>query len=261
MRMKMNFKEGVYEDLPFSEYNKIPAYRASDLKEADRCVFTWKNKNPINQSPALLEGRVQHTVFLEHHNFDDEFVISPKFDKRTKLGKQEFEDFQSSIGDRTAITQNLYDTCMERREVVSHYIPKSEHKVELTICFMWNGHPFKSRIDWYDGEKPWDLKTCRDASPRGFRNAVNSFRYHMQGSLYVDACRAADLPANGFAFLAQEKLHPYPYAVYELTPEALAYGQSKNEQALSVILHARQTDDFKPYNIDGVQTIDLDQLW
>ena len=69
------------------------------------------------------------------------------------------------------------------------------------------------------------------------------------------------LPADGFSFLAQEKLHPYPYAVYDLTPEALAYGQSKNEQALSLILEAKTTNEYHPYNISGVQTIDLDQLW
>ncbi len=257
----MNFKEGVYEDLPFAEYSKIPAYRASDLKAASRCVFTWKNKKEILETPALLEGKAQHTIFLEHHNFDNEFVITPKIDRRTKIGKQDYEDFLNTVGGRTPITQTLYDTCMERREVVSHYIPKPEHKVELTICFMWNGHPFKSRLDWHDGERPWDLKTCRDASPRGFRSAINIFGYNMQGSLYVDACKAAGLPVNGFSFLAQEKAHPYPYAIYELSDEALVYGQTKNEQALSLILIAQKSNDYPPYNIASVQTIELEHLW
>ena len=43
----MNFKKGVYENLSFDEYNSIPAYRASDLKEANRCMFTWKNKKEM----------------------------------------------------------------------------------------------------------------------------------------------------------------------------------------------------------------------
>lgn len=257
----MKFKEGVYEDLPFSIYNEIPAYRASDLKEAHRCVFTWMNKKPMNESPILLEGRVQHTVFLEHHKFDEEFVIEPKIDKRTKAGKADYADFLNTVGDRTPISQTLYDNCMERRDVVKDYIPKDDHRVELTICFMWNGHPFKSRIDWHDGVKPWDLKTCRDASPRGFRSAVNSYGYFMQGSLYVDACKSAGVPSDGFAFLAQEKAHPYPYGIYELSDEALEYGRSKNEQALSMILHARSNDDIMPYNLSGKQTIQLEDLW
>ena len=32
----MEFKVGIYEDMPFEEYNEIPAYRASDLKDAGK---------------------------------------------------------------------------------------------------------------------------------------------------------------------------------------------------------------------------------
>jgi len=84
----MEFKVGIYEDMPFEEYNEIPAYRASDIKDVDKCLYTWKNRKGFKDSPALLEGRVQHTVFLEFHNFHKEFIIEPKFDRRStvKLG-------------------------------------------------------------------------------------------------------------------------------------------------------------------------------
>ena len=258
----MEFKEGVYEDLPFEAYNKIPAYRASDLKQVEQCVYTWKNSLGFSESPALLEGRVQHTVFLEHHKFDDDFVIQPNLDKRTKAGKEAFEDFKATIGNKTAITQDMYDVCMERRRVVQDFIPNGENdKTELTVCFEYHGQPFKSRLDWYDGKRVWDLKTCRDASPRGFRQAVNNFNYHMQAALYVDACRIVGLPAEGFSFLAQEKAHPYPYVIYEMSDESMLYARSKNEQALATILNAKESDNYSPYNLDGVQTIELGDLY
>ena len=47
-------------------------------------------------------------------------------------------------------------------------------------------------MDWYDGENVWDLKTARDASPRGFKSAINNFNYHMQAALYLDAAKALD---------------------------------------------------------------------
>jgi len=257
----MNFKEGIYEDLPFDQYNEIPAYRASDLKDVDRCVYSWKHKEGMKDTPALLEGRVQHTVFLEHHNFKNEFIIEPSVDKRTKAGKEEHQAFLQEVGNLTPISQELYDTCMERREIVSDYIPSKLDKVELTLCFTYHNQPFKSRLDWYDGSRVWDLKTCRDASPRGFRSAINMFRYHMQASLYIDACRLLNLPSEGFFFLAQEKAHPYPYAVYTMSDEALKYGQAKNEQALKVMLEAKEQNNYKPYNIEGIQTVELGDLW
>ena len=258
----MEFKEGIYEDMPFEEYNEIPAYRASDLKDAGKCIYTWKNKRGFQDSPALLEGRVQHTVFLEFHNFDKEFVIQPAIDRRTKVGKAEYEDFLATVGNRTPITQDLYNTCMERRETVKHLIPDGKNdRTELTVCYIYHGQPFKSRLDWYDGKRVWDLKTCRDASPRGFKQAINNFNYHMQAALYVDACRIVGLPADGFSFLAQEKAQPYPYVVYEMSDEAMLYARSKNEQALATILSSKESDDYRPYNLDGVQTIELGDLY
>jgi hypothetical protein len=85
----MEFKEGYYENIPYEEYANIGGYRSHDLSSFIRCPYTWKHSKGLTQSPALLEGRVQHTVFLEHHNFDKEFIIEPKIDKRTKAGKEE----------------------------------------------------------------------------------------------------------------------------------------------------------------------------
>jgi hypothetical protein len=167
----------------------------------------------------------------------------------------------ASIGNRTAVTQDMFDTCIERRDVVKDYVPKADDRAELTLVFEWHGHPFKCRLDWYDNERVWDLKTCRDASPRGFRGAINSFNYHMQAALYVEGCRASGLRADGFNFLAQEKAHPYPFGVYTLSDEALEYARARNEQALELLLKCKEQDDFKPYNLEGVQVVELSDLY
>ena len=255
------FKVGIYEDIPYEQYAEIPAYRSHDLTSVIKCPFSWKYRKEMEQTPALLEGRVQHTVFLEHHKFNEEFVIQPNVDRRTKVGKADYEDFLATVGNRTPISQDLYDTCMKRREVVKHYIPKETDKAELTLVFEWDGEPFKARMDWYDNEYVWDLKTCRDASPRGFKGAINAFNYHMQAALYVDAAKTCGLTAKGFNFLAQEKQDPYPYVVYTLSEEALKYAQARNEQALALIQDCSKNDDYKPYNCEGIQEVELKDLY
>ena len=257
----MDFKVGVYEGVPYEEYAEINAYRSHDLTTVIKCPYKWKNELPMKESPALIEGRLQHTLFLEIDKFDDEFVIEPNVDRRTKAGKEEYEDFKASIGDRSPVKQDMYDVCMERRKVVEEYVPHETHKVELTLCFHWHNHPFKARMDWYDGENVWDLKTARDASPRGFKSAINNFNYHMQAALYLDAAKALDLPANQFMFLAQEKAHPYPFAVYTLSEEAVDYGRARNEQALKTIIDCKDRDDYKPFNVSGIQTVDIGDLY
>ena len=256
-----DMKPGIYEDIPYEEYAQIPAFRSHDLTAVIKCPYRWKHQKEMTQTPALLEGRVQHTVFLEHHNFDKEFVIQPNIDRRTKVGKEDYANFMTSVGERTAISRDLYAVCMERRAVVQEYVPAKDHKTELTLVFELHRHPFKCRLDWYDGERVWDLKPCRDASPRGFRNAINSFNYHMQAALYLDGCKASGLRADGFNFLAQEKAHPYPYGVYTLSDEALEYARARNEQALDLLLKCKDKDDFRPYNLDGVQVVEISDLY
>jgi len=257
----MEFKVGVYEDIPYEEYASIPAYRSHDLTTVIRCPYKWKHELPMKESPALIEGRLQHTLFLEIDKFDDEFVIEPNVDRRTKAGKEEYEDFKASIGDRSPVKQDMYDVCMERRSIVEEYVPRETDKVELTLCFHWRSHPFKARMDWYDGENVWDLKTARDASPRGFKSAINNFNYHMQAALYLDAAKALGMTANQFMFLAQEKAHPYPFAVYTLSEEAIDYGIARNEQALKTIIDCKDRDDYKPFNVSGIQTVELSDLY
>tara|TARA_R110000824_G_scaffold80012_8_gene201538 strand:- start:3952 stop:4725 length:774 start_codon:yes stop_codon:yes gene_type:complete len=257
----MDFKEGIYENLDYPTYDSIPAWRSHDLTAISKCPYSWKHRKFNSESPAFLEGRVQHTVFLEHDKFDEEFIIQPDINRRTKIGKEEYEDFLMTVGDRQPIKQELYDICMARREIVADFIPQESHRVELTICFMWNNQQCKGKLDWHTGTDIWDLKTCRDASPRGFKSAINTFKYHQQAAFYLAGCRAVGLPTEKFYFLAQEKPHPHPYAVYTLSDEAIAYADAKNEQAMALGIACKKNDLYAPFNQEGVLEFDLGDLY
>ena len=94
----MEFKEGIYENLDYPTYDSIPAWRSHDLTSIAKCPFTWKNRT-FNNSPALFEGRVMHTVFLEHYKFAEEFAIEPPVDRRTKVGKAEYAEWLEELGE------------------------------------------------------------------------------------------------------------------------------------------------------------------
>ena len=46
-----------------------------------------------------------------------------------------------------------------------------------------------------------------------------------------------------------------------MSDESMLYARSKNEQALAAILNAKESDNYSPYNLDGVQTIELSDLY
>ena len=256
------YPAGVYEDMPFEEYNKIDAIRSHDLTSIIKDPYTWKYETkPDSEASFFVEGRLQHCLFLEPHVFNDEFVVAPNIDRRTKVGKEEYAEFMETSGTRTVITQAMYDECQARVEVLDALTPKEGDRTELTIVFDYYGHKCKSRLDMLAGSTIIDLKTCRSASPRSFIQSVRSYGYHQQGAFYLTAGQCAGLDVDKFQFLAIQKAQPYPYVVYELTPESIAYGVAQNQQAIDLMMHCKEHDIYTPYNLHNkIVPIELHDL-
>jgi len=256
------YPAGVYEDMPFEEYNKIDAIRSHDLTSIIKDPYTWKYETkPDSEASFFVEGRLQHCLFLEPHVFNDEFVVAPNIDRRTKVGKEEYAEFMETSGTRTVITQAMYDECQARVEVLDALRPKEGDRTELTIVFDYYGHKCKSRLDMLAGSTIIDLKTCRSASPRSFIQSVRSYGYYQQGAFYLTAGQCAGLDVDKFQFLAIQKAQPYPYVVYELTPESIAYGVAQNQQAIDLMMHCKEHDIYTPYNLHNkIVPIELHDL-
>ena len=244
-------QEGVYLDMPFAQYNELSAIRSHDLTSFNKDPYTWKHEEkPDSEAAFFVEGRLQHCLFLEPHVFHDEFIVAPKVDRRTKSGKAEYEDFTAIVGDRSIVTQDLYDACQARVEVLQAFVPQKDDKTELSIVFDYYGHLCKARFDMLQNNVIIDLKTCRDASPKGFKQAVRNFGYHQQAAFYLAAAASAGLTeVDRFQFLAVQKQHPYPYAVYELSDEAIEYGRALNEKAIDQMEHCKKTGVYTPFNL------------
>jgi len=244
-------EEGIYMDMPFGQYNDLDAIRSHDLTSFIKDPYTWKNEvKPDKEASFFVEGRLQHCLFLEPHVFHDEFVVSPQVDRRTKVGKEAYEDFMGSVKGRSVVTQDLYDACQARVEVLDAFKPQKQDKTELSIVFDYYGNLCKARFDMLQNNVIIDLKTCRDASPKGFKQAIRNFGYFQQAAFYLDAAASAGLnEVDRFQFLAIQKQQPYPYAVYELSPEAIEYGRSLNEKAIEQMLKCEKTGIYTPFNL------------
>lgn len=89
---------------------------------------------------------------------------------------------------------------------------------EVSIITEIDGVPVRARFDLYDGVNGADLKTCRDASPRGFNKSVASYGYAVQARWYEDAHEqeTGRLLEGPFKFIAVESAAPYLVGVYDL---------------------------------------------
>ncbi|MGN7978237.1 PD-(D/E)XK nuclease-like domain-containing protein [Microbacterium sp. 22195] len=90
---------------------------------------------------------------------------------------------------------------------------------EVSIIQDVQGVPCRARFDLYDGIDAGDLKSTRDASPRGFNRSVGSYGYHIQSAWYSDVHYAeTGDQLRSFKFVVVEAAPPHLVAVYELDP-------------------------------------------
>lgn len=88
---------------------------------------------------------------------------------------------------------------------------------EVSIVTRVDGVPVRARFDVYGGTRAADLKTTRDASPRGFNRSVGTYGYHVQAAWYDDAHKAETGQAlTSFTFIVVESARPHLVGVYEL---------------------------------------------
>lgn len=88
---------------------------------------------------------------------------------------------------------------------------------EVSIVTEVEGVPVRARFDIYGGTRAGDLKTTRDASPRGFNRAVGTYGYAVQQAFYDDAHRAETGQAlESFKFIVVESAPPHLVGVYDL---------------------------------------------
>ena len=218
-------------------------------------------------TPAMAIGSAVHTHVLELDQWDAQYVVAPAgIDRRTKVGKAEWDVFQTAIGTRTVISREDADLVMRiGRSVLSHpaaaYLLGLPGKAETT--HMWvdeaTGLQCKCRPDWLldDGSMIVDLKTTEDASPRGFQKSIAQWRYHCQASWYLDGLQhATGKRPEQFVFIAVEKKPPYACAVYVADQQMIEIGRETARRDLDKLNLCKAADYWPGYS-DQLEVINL----
>jgi exodeoxyribonuclease VIII len=225
------------------------------------------NRVPQEPTAPMVIGSAVHTHVLELDQWDAQYVVAPAgIDRRTKVGKAEWDVFQTAIGTRTVISREDADLVMRiGRSVLSHpaaaYLLGLPGKAETT--HMWvdeiSGLQCKCRPDWLldDGSMIVDLKTTEDASPRGFQKSIAQWRYHCQASWYLDGLQhATGKRPEQFVFIAVEKKPPYVCAVYVADQQMIEIGRDTARRDLDKLNLCKAADYWPGYS-DGIEQINL----
>lgn len=195
--------ENPYIDLLKRIERKDEKLSVSSFKEfakSPKHFIKYKLKEK-KQTDAMLKGSVMHCLILEPDEFDERYVVGPKPDRRTKVGKAQWAAILEEVEatGKEFVPQDMYDNAQRVKE----YAYKNEAIrwvldnliiTEQYVKWKLSGYEWHGFVDGI-GEKFFvDLKGMADASPRKAKYTIRDMRYLWQGYLYSKSpeCKGKD---------------------------------------------------------------------
>lgn len=233
--MKIKFPDGIH-DISNDEYHGADGISRSRLMLLEQspyhfwyeCLSGMAEKREA--TPAMNIGGAFHTLLLEPHLFDNEFIVAPKMDRRTAAGKIDYAVFMDESQGKIVLTEEQYHkAALMAEQALSHEIVKTlldEAQFEKSI--FWTdketGLQFKSRPDIWSNKMVVDLKTTKDATRYKFERSAMEYGYYLQAGMAYEGAKALEMPFEMFVILAVEKEMPHAPAVFPMSDDALQYG-------------------------------------
>jgi len=194
----------------------------------------------FTQSEAMAVGSAVHSLVLEPETFTNEYAVSPKCDRRTKIGKAVYADFLADSEGKTVLSEaSLYDvkgmaTAVMEHPIASRVLTGGRSEYSYFSVDKETGIEKKCRPDYENGGALIDLKSTRDASFEGFAKQMGDLGYLIQAAWYLDVYNEAtgeDL--KEFFIVAVENFSPYAVAVYKIDEMQIEVGRKQYRKALT----------------------------
>jgi hypothetical protein len=228
----------------FAEYlGKADHVSAGDIKMFLKSPKMYYYEKYIKEKTTENErhfaiGSAVHELILEPELFFENYIIAPKFDRRTKEGKAAFESFSESSQGKTILMVDEYNMVVEMTERVKDnhtFIELLEDSYYEVSCYTKDektGLNIRMRPDILPKSKSTivDIKTCLDSSPKRFKSEVYQHGYSISAAFYSDY-----LQRENYVFAAIEKQAPYQSSLYCLNDEMVEYGRTQYRMALDLI--------------------------
>jgi hypothetical protein len=231
------------------DYHRHPGYSSSDVKDvASSTLAHWKNR-VRKESHAFDLGSAVHSMLLEP---ELNLVVEGTETRRGKdwTSMKEAADFAGKIllpkkeyqlaeqmAQAALFTPHVAELITDKHATkeASYFVREPVYNLDL-----------KCRPDGLLSHKNlvFDIKTCQDASPRGFAKAVRDYSYDVQASFYKFCLELYGHTVDRFLFICIEKQNPFIVQVHELSGEYLDHAKKRMMDTLKIIKEADMTGDY-----------------
>lgn len=190
---------------------KLNAYLTGDKVETD----------------AMRAGTLLDCLLFEPETFDTRFFVVEKPDRRTKVGKEAWENALSEAGERILITtednaEAVYlNECIRNNSTVAYHglLNPDFFKYQVKVEFFYNGFLHRGIKDAdgtaRNGDKViWDLKRMGAMSGEyPVRYQIRKMKYDLQAAIYCHEYDIKDEPVKYYVIAVDNDGYVTPFEI------------------------------------------------
>lgn len=252
----------MIKSMSIKEYHEADGLSKSMMdhlkKSPAHFIFEVANEED-KQNDNFLLGSLLHTMLLETTKLSVLYAVAPNVDKRTKKGKQEYEEFLENAQGKEIVTQEQLDLAMiwaskilEHPKASEYFKKKSINEVSIFWTDESTGELCKARPDKIILEDDCivDLKTAVSAQQDDFQRKAFDLGYHRQAYWFGEAYRqqyGRDL--KEFVFIVVEKTPPFNVVVYVASEFFIEVGGLECRKLLNEYHDCKKSGNW--YGYDG----------
>lgn len=229
------------------KYEYIPAVRRSALWQMRKSPAHYKYavEHEPEPTPALLFGIAAHMAILEPERFEEEYIVAPEINRRTKAGKEEWAALIAT--GKSILTKEDAEKIEAMRQQIPPYYFKGRHEVPVVWTDPATGERCKCRLDSVGDGIIVDYKTTSSCADGVFERDAIKYGYQLQAAMYCEGWFQAHMEEMRFIFVAQEKNPPYACRVYHCDPGWVAEGKAMYRELLDMYHQCRVFDRWPSY--------------
>lgn len=241
----------------FEEYlSKKDHISASDIKsfiKSPRNYYyqKYENKKPKDIKKHYVVGSAVHEAIMEPHQFHNNYVVSPIFNRRTTIGKEDEAKWIETVKNKQIIDSDEMEMIKImgknalKNNTLSELLKDSHREISLYTTDEKTGLKIRLRPDILCKKFPTivDIKTTTDSSPQGFKRDVYKFGYSLTDAFYRHFSNR-----ENYVFCAIEKEAPYQISLFQLGEEMSEYGENIFRRGLDLLKWSYDNDFWCDYN-------------
>lgn len=269
----------LIERMSNDEYHACPEFSSSQLKDILRSSAHFYSNNILKENERETKkhldfGTLAHTLFLEPEQFENEFVIGPKFDRRTKAGKEDAAAWEAANQGKIIIDEYMLQGAKRianNLRGLSSYQLMQDHSgmAEASIFFTDPVYGLNLRVrpdyhivpcEAFQNGLLFDVKTTTDARPFKFQRSCSDFGYDISATMYREGFQQ-HYGTEGkpeFIFLVAESSAPFNVKQYRASDLFLSIGERRYNKAKELLAESLLIDKWNGYSTE-LEDISLPQ--